>query len=94
MSSVGATLTPRGGVAAFATPEGQACLVGGEAPIGTLRLVECVDADGQIRGLPPLEVPRHGLGAVVLDGVAYVLLGGEEPGLFVSGVVETLALGG
>ena len=42
--------------------------------------------------LPGLEVPRHGLGAVFVEGRAYVLLGGRQPGLTVSDVVEVLDL--
>jgi hypothetical protein len=43
-------------------------------------------------GVPGLTVPRHGLDAVLLDGRAYVLLGGPQPGLTVSDVVEVLDL--
>jgi hypothetical protein len=48
--------------------------------------------DGTMTRLNDLGVPRHGLGAVVLDESAWVLLGGPVPGLFVSDVVETLVL--
>ncbi|MGH8901499.1 MAG: Kelch repeat-containing protein [Egibacteraceae bacterium] len=82
--------TPRGGVAAFWSTATGACLVGGEEPTGTLGAVECIDASGAVVGLPSLSRPRHGLGAAVVDGVAYVLLGGPRPGLSVSGTVEAL----
>jgi hypothetical protein len=91
--ALGAVPTARGGVAAFATPELGACLVGGEGPGGTNAEVECLAADGAPTLLPDLGEPRHGLGAAVVDGVAYVLLGGPEPGLFVSDAVEALDLG-
>lgn len=83
--------TARGGVAAFAAGPLGDCLVGGEGPLGTFGNVECV---GVIRltTLPGLGVPRHGLGAVVLDERAYVVFGGPQPGLTVSAVVEVLAL--
>ena len=85
--------TARGGVAAFWGGDALgACLVGGEGPGGTHPEVECVAPDGTVTALPPLRVARHGLGAVVLDGTAYVVQGGPEPGLFVSDVLEGLAL--
>lgn len=90
--SLGEVPTARGGVAAFWWSGLGACLVGGESPGGTHAQVECIDADGTVRGLPDLARPRHGLGAVVLDGRAYALLGGEQPGLFVSDAVEVLEL--
>jgi hypothetical protein len=86
--------TPRGGVAAFYSPAHGACLVGGEQDddefVGARGEVECIDADGRITELPPLDQPRHGLGAEVIDGVAYVVLGGPEIRLAVSGTVEAL----
>ena len=90
--AVGTGLTPRSGVAAFWSPAVGACLAGGEGPSGTHAEVECVSADGRLIALPRLGVSRHGLGAAVVDGVAYVVLGGERPGLFVSPVVEAIAL--
>jgi hypothetical protein len=48
--------------------------------------------DGRQTRLNDVEVARHGLGAAVLDGSAWTLLGGPEPGLFVSDDVEILAL--
>lgn len=91
---LGAPLQPRGGVAAFHAPRLGGCLVGGEEPTGTLATVECVTVEGGVTSLPDLAVPRHGLGAAVLDGAAYALLGGEQPGLFTSAVVEVLTLPG
>ena len=84
--------TPRGGVAAFWTMRTGACLVGGESPDGTNEQVECVYDDGTIIGQPSLGESRHGLGAAVVDGIAYTLLGGPQPGLTVSGTVEALEL--
>jgi hypothetical protein len=83
--------TPRGGVAAFAWPALGDCLVGGEGPNGTFGAVECAGAI-ETRTLPGLGVPRHGLGAVVIGRRAYVVLGGPEPGLTVSDVIEAFAL--
>jgi hypothetical protein len=84
--------TARGGVAAFFWPSLGACLVGGESTGGTNPQVECVTADGRQARLPDLRSARHGLGAAVVDGTLYVLLGGPEPGLFVSDTVEALEL--
>jgi hypothetical protein len=83
--------TPRGGVTAFSAGELGDCVVGGEGPNGTFGAVECVGAF-ETTTLPGLGVPRHGLGAVLVDGRAYVLLGGPQPGLTVSDVVEVLDL--
>jgi hypothetical protein len=90
--SLGDRVTPRGGVAGFFHAGVGACLVGGEEPAGTRSEVECVRPDGAVVALPRLGVARHGLGAAVLDGVAYVVLGGPEPGLHVSPIVEALDL--
>jgi hypothetical protein len=90
--TIGDLPTERGGVAAFWWPAVGACLVGGESPGGANAEVECMAPDGTVTRLSDLAVPRHGLGAVVLDGSAWVLLGGPQPGLFVSDVVETLVL--
>lgn len=87
-----AELTPRSGVAAFWSAETGPCLAGGEGPAGTHAEVECVGGDGDVQELPGLRVARHGLGAAVIDGVVYVLLGGERPGLYVSAVGERLEL--
>jgi non-specific serine/threonine protein kinase len=84
--------TARGGVAGFHAPGRGGCVAGGEAPDGTFAQVECVDADGRVSTLPALRHSRHGLGAAVVDGVAYTLLGGPTPGLSVADVVEALPL--
>ena len=86
--------TPRGGVAAFFDPGVGACLTGGEAPDRAYTTVECVGTDGAITTLPELLEPHHGHGAAVVDGLAYVLLGGPEPTLSAASTVEVLALGG
>jgi hypothetical protein len=83
--------TPRGGVAAFSWPALGDCLVGGEGPNGTFGDVECMGTT-EITSLPGLGVPRHGLGAVVIGRRVYVVLGGPQPGLTVSDVVEALDL--
>ena len=49
-------------------------------------------ADGTLARLPDLGVARHGVGAAVVDGTAYVVLGGRQPGLFTSDVTESIAL--
>lgn len=84
--------TARGGVAGFAVPTVGGCAAGGEGPRGTFDEVECIDAEGRVTVLPPLAQPRHGTGAVVLEGFAYVLLGGPEPGLTVSSTVQALPI--
>ena len=85
-------LSPRGGVAAFFAPGIGACLTGGEAPTRAFTIVECVSADDRQTALPRMAQPRHGHGAAVVDGVAYVLLGGSVPGLDVTSTVEMLDL--
>jgi serine/threonine-protein kinase PknK len=87
-----ASITPRGGVAAFWFAGVGACLTGGEAPSGALTLVECVDADGGVTALPPMTQPRHGHGAGTIDEVAYALLGGDVPGLDATATIEMLTL--
>lgn len=89
---VGDLPTARGGVAGFYAPGAGGCAVGGEGPAGTFAEVECIDADGAVTTLPGLGQARHGLGAAVVEGVAYAVLGGPEPGLFVSDATEALPL--
>jgi len=84
--------TPRGGVAGFHVPGVGACMAGGEGPGGTFAQVECMDDVGAVTTLPDLAAPRHGIGAVTLDGRAHVFLGGPEPGLTVSPTLQTLPL--
>lgn len=86
--------TARGGVAAFFAPGIGACLAGGEAPDRAYRVVECIAADGTLTALPDLVEPHHGHGAAVVDGTAYVLLGGPEPLLTADTTVEALDLAG
>ena len=92
VTTLGALPTPRGGVAAFWWPPLGACLAGGESPGGTNPQVECMDGAGVIRVLPDLGIARHGVGAAVVAGTAYVVLGGRQPGLFASDVGEALTL--
>ena len=89
---LGGLPTPRGGVAAFHAGALGGCLTGGEAPDRAYTLVECMAADGTITVLPELAEPHHGHGAAVIDGVAYVLLGGPVPALSAGSTVESLAL--
>lgn len=90
----GTVPTARGGVSGFAAPGLGGCVAGGEQPGGTFDTVECLTADGRATTLPPLRAGRHGLGAAALDGVAYVLLGGPDPGLTVSNTTQALRLSG
>jgi hypothetical protein len=92
VTTLGELPTPRGGVGAFWWPSLGACLAGGESPGGTNPQVECMDSSGAVAVLPDLRVARHGVGATVIGGTAYVVLGGRQPGLFTSDVSEALAL--
>jgi hypothetical protein len=89
---LGGLPTPRGGVAAVHVFGIGACLIGGEAPDRAYTVVECMAADGTATALADLAEPHHGHGAAVVDGVAYVLLGGPEPTLSAGSTVESLAL--
>jgi hypothetical protein len=82
--------TPRGGVGAFFVPELGACLTGGEAPTGAFRAVECIGSDGTASVGPEMIVARHGHGAAVVEGIAYVLMGGPTPGLSAHPSIESL----
>jgi hypothetical protein len=42
--------------------------------------------------LTDLATPRHGLGVVSLGGRVWAIAGGPEPGLTVSGAVESLVV--
>jgi hypothetical protein len=84
--------TARSGVAAFHVRGVGACLTGGEGPDGAFTTVECIDSNGTVSTFPELNEAHHGHGAAVVDGVVYVLLGGPEPGLSASSVVEALVL--
>ena len=92
VKTVGELPTKRGGVAAFWWPSLGACLAGGESPGGANPQVECVTADGTLARLPDLGVARHGIGAAVVDGKVYIVLGGRTPGLSTSDITETLTL--
>lgn len=84
--------TARGGAAAFFAPGVGACLTGGEAPDRAHTVVECIAADDTVAVLADLVQPHHGHGTAVVDGVAYVLLGGPEPLLTAGTTVEALDL--
>lgn len=92
--TLGELPTARGGVAGFHHPAAGACVVGGESPDATFAEVECMDAEGEVTVLPELSIARHGLGAAVVEGTAYVGLGGPEPRLTVSPALEALRLDG
>jgi N-acetylneuraminic acid mutarotase len=84
---------PRGGTGA-ATLAGRIVSVGGEEPGGTIGSVYAYDpAARRWERLPDLRRPRHGLGVVALAGRVWAVAGGPEPGLFVSGDVESLTPG-
>ena len=73
---LGTVGTPRGSVAGFFSPADGACVAGGRD--GSDRLyadVECIDAAGTRKSLPSLPTPRHGLGAAVVGGKVFALLG-------------------
>lgn len=81
---------PRGGGSGDSL-HGLFVVVGGEFTGGTNPEVEAYDPDtGTWRRLPDLPTPRHGLGTGVIDGRLYVVMGGPEPNLEVSAVVESL----
>ena len=80
----------RGGTGAAALG-GRIVSVGGEAPGGTIRSVYAYDVETRRWSrLPDLPTPRHGLGVVAANDRIWVLAGGPEPGLTVSGAVESL----
>ena len=82
----------RGGTGA-ALVNGNVVSVGGEQPQGTIASVYAYRlATRRWRRLPDLPSPRHGLGVVSQGGKVYVVGGGPEPGLTVSGAVESLAV--
>jgi N-acetylneuraminic acid mutarotase len=80
---------PRGGTGAAAIG-GRIVSVGGESPGGTNASVWALRPGGRWVRLPDLPTPRHGLGVVALRGRVWVIAGGPEPGLTVSGAVESL----
>ena len=82
---------PRSGTGAAAI-DGRIVSVGGESPSGTHETVWALRPGGRWTRLPDLPTPRHGLGVVALRGRVWVIAGGPEPGLTVSGAVESLAV--
>jgi N-acetylneuraminic acid mutarotase len=80
----------RGGTGA-ASIGGRIISVGGEEPAGTIRTVYAYDVrTGRWSRLADLPTPRHGLGVVAVNDRIWVVAGGPEPGLTVSGAVESL----
>lgn len=83
---------PRGGTGAAAIA-GRIVSVGGEELGGTIASVYAFDiATRRWTRLPDLARPRHGLGVVAAAGRVWAVAGGPEPGLTVSGAVESLAI--
>ncbi len=81
---------PRGGTGAAAIA-GRIVSVGGESPAGTNRTVWALRPGARAwTALPDLPTPRHGLGVVALGGRVWAIDGGPQPGLTVSGAVESL----
>jgi Kelch motif len=80
----------RGGTGAAAIA-GRIVSVGGESPGGTNSSVWALaPRAASWERLPDLPTPRHGLGVVALGGRVWAIAGGPEPGLTVSGAVESL----
>lgn len=83
---------PRGGTGAAAIA-GRLVSVGGESPAGTNRTVWALRPGARgWTALPDLPTPRHGLGVVAFRGRVWAIAGGPQPGLTVSGAVESLRL--
>lgn len=82
----------RGGIGATSI-DGMPCVAGGEEPEGTIGTVECLTV-GTWQVLAELEVPRHGLAVVAMEGAIHVIGGGPSPGLATSGAHEVIDLGG
>lgn len=83
---------PRGGTGAAALA-GRIVSAGSESPAGTSAAVWSFRPGASAWvALPPLPTPRHGLGVVAHSGRVWVVAGGPEPGLTVSGVLEALGL--
>ena len=73
---LGAVGKPRGSVAGFFSPAAGACVAGGRDGGGRLFAdVECMDDKGTVTRLTSLPTPKHGLGAAVVKGTAFALLG-------------------
>jgi len=82
---------PRGGTGAAAIA-GRIVSIGGESPSGTATSVWSLRPGQRWSRLPDLPTPRHGVGVVALAGRVWAVAGGPEPGLTVSGAVESLAI--
>jgi N-acetylneuraminic acid mutarotase len=83
---------PRGGTGATSIA-GRIVSVGGESPAGTNRTVWALRPGARSwTALPDLPTPRHGLGVVAFGGRVWVIGGGPQPGLTVSGAVESLPI--
>ncbi len=83
---------PRGGTGAAAIA-GRIVSVGGESPAGTNRTVWALRPGARAwTALPDLTTPRHGIGVVSFGGRVWVIAGGPQPGLTVSGAVESLPI--
>ena len=82
----------RGGTGA-AYANGRIVSIGGERPQGTIAAVYAYELrTKRWRRLADLPTPRHGLGVVAHAGRVYAVAGGPQPGLTVSGAVESLGL--
>ena len=80
----------RGGTGT-AYANGRIVSVGGERPQGTIAAVYDYELrTKRWRRLADLPTPRHGLGVVADTGRVYAVAGGPQPGLTVSGAVESL----
>jgi N-acetylneuraminic acid mutarotase len=75
-SSAPTMLTPRGGAAAATLPDGRIVVLGGEGntndPSGVFAEVEALSPNSNWVALDPMTTPRHGTGAVTLDGIIYM----------------------
>jgi len=86
--------TARGGAVGFHLPGVGACLAGGEQLSGAFDVVECIDDGLDLVRLPDMAGARHGHSVAVVGSEVYILLGGPEPLLTVSGTVQRLAVDG
>jgi hypothetical protein len=81
---------PRSGFAA-ARVKGRIVVFGGEDATKTIGPVEIYDTHTNGWGdLPGMRTPRHGLGAASKGKRVYALVGGPEPALSVSNLIEFL----
>lgn len=83
---------PRGGTGAAAV-RGLVVSAGGEELGGTIGEVYAYRVSARRwQRLEDLPTPRHGLGVVAIGGSVFVIAGGPQPGLTVSGANESLRL--